>query len=104
RVARPAPVDTLSRHITWAVDLPATSFLADRGRFLLPVLIRVMSSVAGITSGDDTFVYCGSGVHACHALVAMEVAGLEPGRLYPGSWSQWSADRQRPIALGDEPR
>ncbi|HJC29696.1 MAG TPA: sulfurtransferase [Candidatus Dietzia intestinipullorum] len=98
------PVDTRAGHIPGAVNLPTTSFLDDRGRFLPPERIREMFSDAGITSGDDTVVYCGSGVHACHALVAMEVAGLEPGRLYPGSWSQWSADRQRPIALGDEPR
>jgi len=47
--------------------------------------------------------YCGSGVSACQNLLAMEVAGLRGARLYPGSWSEWSADPSRPIATG-EPR
>jgi len=44
--------------------------------------------------------YCGSGVTACHNLLAMEVAGLSGSRLYPGSWSEWVADRSRPVAIG----
>jgi thiosulfate/3-mercaptopyruvate sulfurtransferase len=47
--------------------------------------------------------YCGSGVSACHNLLAMELAGLRGGRLYPGSWSEWCADSSRPMAQG-EPR
>jgi thiosulfate/3-mercaptopyruvate sulfurtransferase len=43
---------------------------------------------------------CGSGVTACHNLLAMEVAGLGTGLLYPGSWSEWSSDPSRPIARG----
>jgi len=42
--------------------------------------------------------YCGSGVSACHNLLAMEIAGLSGARLYAGSWSEWSADPQRPVA------
>ena len=41
--------------------------------------------------------YCGSGVTACHNLIALEHAGLGGGRLFPGSWSQWSRDPNRPI-------
>ena len=52
-------------------------------------------------AGADTVVYCGSGVTACHDLLALERAGLGPARLYPGSWSQWSADPSRPVANGD---
>lgn len=44
--------------------------------------------------------YCGSGVTACHNLLAMEIAGLSGSRLYPGSWSEWVADRSRPVATG----
>ena len=44
---------------------------------------------------------CGSGVTACHNLLAMEMAGLPGGALYPGSWSEWCADPARPVALGD---
>jgi len=46
--------------------------------------------------------YCGSGVNACHNLLAMEHAGIGTGRLYEGSWSQYSHDADRPVALGDE--
>jgi len=43
---------------------------------------------------------CGSGVTACHNLFAMEIAGLAGSQLYPGSWSEWSADPSRPVAQG----
>jgi thiosulfate/3-mercaptopyruvate sulfurtransferase len=49
----------------------------------------------------EAIVYCGSGVTACHDLLALEVAGLR-GRLYAGSWSEWSADPALPASLGDE--
>jgi thiosulfate/3-mercaptopyruvate sulfurtransferase len=41
---------------------------------------------------------CGSGVSACHNILAMDIAGLTPGKLYPGSWSEWVSDDQRPVA------
>jgi thiosulfate/3-mercaptopyruvate sulfurtransferase len=43
---------------------------------------------------------CGSGVTACHNLLAMEIAGINGTRLYPGSWSEWCADPARPVAVG----
>ncbi|WP_291084685.1 sulfurtransferase [Dietzia sp. UBA5065] len=98
------PMDSRAGHIPGAINLPTTSFLDERGRFLPAERIRAMFADIGVTSGQDTVVYCGSGIHACHALAAMEVAGLEAGRLFPGSWSQWSADRRRPIAIGEAPR
>lgn len=98
------PMDSRAGHIPGAVNLPTSSFLDESGRFLPAERIRQMFADVGVTSGKDTVVYCGSGIHACHALAAMEVAGIEAGRLFPGSWSQWSADRRRPIALGEDPR
>ena len=53
--------------------------------------------------GGDIVVYCGSGVTACHTLLALEAAGIAGARLYPGSWSQWSGDPDRPAAVGDQP-
>lgn len=101
---RTEPMDSRAGHIPGAINLPTGSFLDERGRFLPAERIREMFADIGVTDGKDTVVYCGSGIHATHALAAMEIAGLEAGRLYPGSWSQWSADRSRPIALGENPR
>jgi thiosulfate/3-mercaptopyruvate sulfurtransferase len=49
----------------------------------------------------DVVMYCGSGVTACHNLLALEHAGLPGARIFPGSWSEWSADSARPVAIGD---
>ena len=54
----------------------------------------------GGTAPADVVMYCGSGVTACHNLLAMEVAGLSGARIFPGSWSEWSSDPSRPIARG----
>jgi thiosulfate/3-mercaptopyruvate sulfurtransferase len=56
----------------------------------------------GIQDGVDVVSYCGSGVTACHNLLVIEHAGLGTGRLYPGSWSQWSHDERRSVATGDD--
>jgi thiosulfate/3-mercaptopyruvate sulfurtransferase len=57
-------------------------------------------SVLGETRPENVVVYCGSGVTACHNLLAMEHAGLGGARIFPGSWSEWSADPSRPIESG----
>ena len=59
-------------------------------------------SILGSSPADSVVSYCGSGVTACHNLLAMDVAGLRGARLYPGSWSEWSADEKRPIERGKE--
>jgi thiosulfate/3-mercaptopyruvate sulfurtransferase len=57
-------------------------------------------ALLGGDAAAQTVHQCGSGVTACHNLLAMEHAGLTGSRLYPGSWSEWSCDPARPIALG----
>ena len=57
-------------------------------------------TVLGETRPEDVVMYCGSGVTACHNLLAMEHAGLGGARIFPGSWSEWSADPSRPIESG----
>jgi thiosulfate/3-mercaptopyruvate sulfurtransferase len=95
------PIDPRRGHIPGAVSLPAGGNLDDEGRFLPVPALRRRFRAAGVT-GDATVVsYCGSGVTACHNLLAIEHAGLGSGRLYPGSWSQYSHDPGRPAALGD---
>jgi thiosulfate/3-mercaptopyruvate sulfurtransferase len=102
------PVDARAGHIPGARNLPHRGNLgADGRRFLPPDALRTRYVDAGVDSPGSpqprsVIVYCGSGVTACHALLAMEHAGLPPGRLYPGSWSQWSADPARPVATGDD--
>jgi len=74
------------------------------GRFKAAEILKAeFGDLLGASRPADVVNYCGSGVSACHNLLAMEVAGLRGARLYPGSWSEWSADPSRPIASG-EPR
>lgn len=95
------PVDPRAGHIPGAVNLPyAGNVDPDTLRFLTADALRERYASAGATAGSEAVVYCGSGVTACHALLAMEHAGVDDARLYPGSWSQWSGDQARPVATG----
>jgi thiosulfate/3-mercaptopyruvate sulfurtransferase len=72
------------------------------GRFKTPeVLGEEFRAVLGLSGAENVVSYCGSGVSACHNLLAMEVAGLRGARLYPGSWSEWCADPSRPVESGE---
>jgi thiosulfate/3-mercaptopyruvate sulfurtransferase len=95
------PIDPRAGHIPGAVNLAARTNVDDRGRFLPPDELRRRFEVLGVTDGASVVSYCGSGVTACHNLLALEHAGLGPGRLYPGSWSQYSSDPERPVATGE---
>jgi len=96
------PIDARPGHIPGARNVPARENLDASGRMLSREELRERFATAGVRVGQDVVCYCGSGLTACHDLLALELAGLGPGRLYPGSWSQWSADRSRPAALGEE--
>jgi len=95
------PVDPRAGHIPGAVSLDCRTNLDARGRFLPPHELRRRFGAVGVTEGTSVVSYCGSGVTACHNLLALEQAGFGPGRLYPGSWSQYSADADRPLATGE---
>jgi thiosulfate/3-mercaptopyruvate sulfurtransferase len=98
------PVDARAGHVPGAVNVPfAGTVDPDTGRFLAAAALRARYEAVGIGPGVDVVVYCGSGVTACHDLLAMERAGLGRKRLYAGSWSQWAADPARPVATGEEP-
>jgi len=72
------------------------------GRFKSPeALGEEFGTVLGPAGAENVVNYCGSGVSACHNLLAMEVAGLRGARLYPGSWSEWCADPSRPVESGE---
>jgi thiosulfate/3-mercaptopyruvate sulfurtransferase len=83
------PIDPVAGRIPGAANLPFAE-LAPGGRFLAPDELRARFEAAGAAPGRELVAYCGSGVTACVVLLAAEVAGLDPGRLYPGSWSEWS--------------
>lgn len=100
----PDPVDSRSGHIPGAHSLPCRENLGPDGRFLPLGVLRERFSAVGVVDASDVVSYCGSGVTACHTLLALELAGLGRGRLYPGSWSQYSGDEKRQVATGDDPR
>jgi thiosulfate/3-mercaptopyruvate sulfurtransferase len=93
----PDPVDPRPGHIPGARSVPCRESLDAAGRLLPTEELRdrfAVDDAAGVIS------YCGSGVTACHNLLAMEQAGLGAGRLFPGSWSQWSRDPARAAETG----
>ena len=91
-------VDPVGGHIPGAVNRFFKDNLTADGRFKTPEALRVEWAVAGDPA--RVVMQCGSGVTACHNLLALEVAGLPGAKLYPGSWSEWSADPQRPTGTG----
>lgn len=100
----PHPLDPRPGHIPGARNLPHTGNLdPGSGGFLRPDRLRERFAAVGVGDTDVVIAYCGSGVTACHDLLALELAGLPPGRLFPGSWSAWASDPDRPAALGDRP-
>jgi thiosulfate/3-mercaptopyruvate sulfurtransferase len=95
------PLDPVAGHIPGAANHPYLSSLGPEGTFLAPdeLRARFAATLAGIAP-EDAVLYCGSGVSACHGLLAMEHAGLPGARLYGGSWSEWCASEARPVAQG----
>jgi thiosulfate/3-mercaptopyruvate sulfurtransferase len=94
----PHPLDVRSGHIPGARSLPCRENLSEDGRLLAPETLRAKLAEVGIDGEAPVVSYCGSGVTACHNLLVIEHAGLGQGRLFPGSWSQWSQDPSRPLA------
>ncbi|MGO4340167.1 sulfurtransferase [Pedococcus sp. 2YAF34] len=92
------PIDPVAGHIPGAVNAPTTDNARPDGRFLEPAGLREHYSRLGIgTASAPVGVYCGSGVTAAHALLAMHEAGIDAA-LYVGSWSEWITDPARPVA------
>jgi thiosulfate/3-mercaptopyruvate sulfurtransferase len=86
---RVEPYDPVPGHIPGAANVPFAE-VAPEGRFLPPAELRARLEAAGAAPGRETVAYCGSGITACTLVLAAELAGLPPARLYPGSWSEWS--------------
>jgi len=98
---RVEPIDPVAGHVPGAVNHPCTWNVGPDGRFLPPAALqqRWLETLGGREPAAVACM-CGSGVTACHDLLALEHAGLPGARLYPGSWSEWVRDPSRPVARG----
>ncbi|MEH6473956.1 MAG: sulfurtransferase [Halopseudomonas sp.] len=100
-VGEQEPIDPVAGHVPAALNRPLSDNLTPTNSFKSPDQLRgEWLALLGASAADDAVMMCGSGVTACHNLLAMEIAGLKGGRLYAGSWSEWIRDPQRPIATG----
>ncbi|KOU71499.1 3-mercaptopyruvate sulfurtransferase [Streptomyces sp. MMG1533] len=97
------PIDRVGGHIPGAVSAPTTDNVTADGRFLPAEELAERFKTLGATDGSEVGVYCGSGVSGAHQVLALAVAGI-PAALYVGSWSEWSSDPSRPVAVGPDPR
>jgi thiosulfate/3-mercaptopyruvate sulfurtransferase len=94
-------IDKVGGHIPGAKNRFYQHNLTGEKTFKPAAEIRAeWKALLGSTDLRNAVMYCGSGVTACHNLLALEHAGLPGARLYPGSWSEWSADPERPVATG----
>ena len=95
------PIDTVGGHIPGAKNHFFQWNLDEQGLFRTPEELRAkITASVGDVPADQMVCYCGSGVTACHNLLALEHAGLTGAKLYAGSWSEWSADTSRPVERG----
>jgi thiosulfate/3-mercaptopyruvate sulfurtransferase len=85
------PIDLIAGHIPGAVNIPFTENLDKNGLFLNPIELRnKYKKIFGDIKNENIVVHCGSGVTACHTLLALDYAEMEIPKLYVGSWSEWS--------------
>jgi thiosulfate/3-mercaptopyruvate sulfurtransferase len=96
------PIDLVAGHIPGAINIPFAENLQTDGTFKSPEELKSKyTQTLGQVASGDVIVHCGSGVTACHTLLAMDYAGLEMPKLYVGSWSEWSRN-DLPIATGPQ--
>ncbi|MBC9796898.1 sulfurtransferase [Sinomicrobium weinanense] len=89
------PIDLIAGHIPGAINVPFHNNLDEEGRFKPPSELKTYyENISGNTSPDHIIVHCGSGVTACHTILAMAYAGLPVPKLYTGSWSEWSRNNK----------
>lgn len=95
------PVDPVAGHIPGARSAPASGNVDVLGRFLSAERLRERFAGLGVEADRAAGAYCGSGVTAAQEVLALHVAGI-PAALYAGSWSEWVADRSRPVETGPD--
>jgi len=95
------PIDPVAGHVPGARNRPFSDNLGADGRFKPAAQLHAeFATLLGTQTAEDVVHMCGSGVTACHNLLAMEHAGLHDSRIYTPSWSGWISDPQRPVATG----
>ncbi len=98
------PIDPTAGHVPGARTRPFSANVTADGRFRSAAELRAeLLELLGGREPGQLIAMCGSGVTACHLLLAMEAAGLPGGQLYAGSWSEWIRDPERPVRVGAEP-
>ncbi|MEV5424398.1 sulfurtransferase [Streptomyces cellulosae] len=97
------PIDPVGGHIPGALSAPTSENVDADGRFRPAAELRSRFGELGVTPDVPVGVYCGSGVSAAHQVLALAIAGI-PAALYVGSWSEWSSDPERPVAVGPDPQ
>lgn len=94
------PVDPVAGHIPGAVNLPSTQLLSADGTLLPDPALQALLADRGAAAGAEVGAYCGSGVTAALAVAGLAAAGVDAA-LYPGSWSEWASNPDRPVARGE---
>jgi thiosulfate/3-mercaptopyruvate sulfurtransferase len=98
------PIDPVAGHIPGAMSAPwAGNLDPETGRFLPPAELRNRYLGLGVDAGGRAISQCGSGLTACHDVLALRIAGFSGARLYEGSWSDWVSDPARSVATGPDP-
>ncbi|MGG7439679.1 sulfurtransferase [Chryseobacterium arthrosphaerae] len=92
------PIDLVAGHIPGAINIPFSENLDENGNFLKPEIIREKYSRLLENRAEHLIVHCGSGVTACHTILALNYAGFPIPDLYVGSWSEWSRREGKEIA------
>lgn len=97
------PIDPVAGHIPGAISHPLGQNLDKKGHFKSPEELKhCFNKLIGETDTNDIISMCGSGITACHNILAMNIAGIVGAKLYVGSWSEWIVDKNRPIAMIDK--
>lgn len=92
------PIDLVAGHIPGAINIPFSENLDENGNFLKPEILKEKYLKLLQDKPENLIIHCGSGVTACHTILALEYAGLHTSNLYVGSWSEWSRREGKEIA------
>ncbi|WP_288459439.1 sulfurtransferase [uncultured Chryseobacterium sp.] len=96
------PIDLVAGHIPGAINIPFSENLDENGNFLLPEILREKYSKLLEGKPENLIIHCGSGVTACHTILALDYAGFKIPNLYVGSWSEWSRREGKEIAKSEK--